>query len=187
MTATDNFVRGTGDDAMAINSVAYNGSTAYIAMSNVTLTNNTLIAPWGGKGIGIYGGGGHHVQNNHISDTARYIGLGAGRFGVNGSDMEGATVSGNLVERSGGNGYSQGQPAFHIGNGGDGQNTGVVDGVSASGNTITDSLRYTFDPNTGNTSSITFNAATVRYVKLTFTANTGWPAGQLSELQVYAN
>jgi hypothetical protein len=140
LTATNNFVRGTGDDAMAINSVAYNGSTTYTAMSNVTLSNNTLIAPWGGKGIGIYGGGGHHVQNNYISDTARYIGLGAGRFGVNGSDLHGATVSGNEVVRSGGDAYNQGQPAFHIGNGGDGQNTGVVDSVNATGNTIVDSL-----------------------------------------------
>ncbi|MFD0631934.1 carbohydrate-binding protein [Catenulispora yoronensis] len=144
LTATNNFVRGTGDDAMAINSVAYNtngsSTTYYTAMSNVTLTNNTLVAPWGGKGIGIYGGSGHHVQNNHISDTARYIGLGAGRFGVNGSDLTGATVSGNLVERSGGNGYDQGQPAFQIGNGGDGQNTGVVDSVNATNNTISHSL-----------------------------------------------
>ncbi|ACU73201.1 coagulation factor 5/8 type domain protein [Catenulispora acidiphila DSM 44928] len=140
ITATNNFVRGTGDDAMAINSVAYNGSTTYTPMSNVTLTNNTLIAPWGGKGIGIYGGSGHHVQNNYISDTARYIGLGAGRFGVNGSDLHGATVSGNTVVRSGGDAYNQGQPAFHIGNGGDGQNTGVVDSVNATGNTIVNSL-----------------------------------------------
>ncbi|HEX4722525.1 MAG TPA: RICIN domain-containing protein [Pseudonocardiaceae bacterium] len=144
LTATNNFVRGTGDDAMAINSVAFNtnGSTTttYTPMSNVTLTNNTLIAPWGGKGIGIYGGGGHHVQNNYISDTARYIGLGAGRFGVNGSDLTSATVTGNTVVRSGGNAFSQGQPAFHIGNGGDGQNVGVVNDVTATGNTIINSL-----------------------------------------------
>jgi hypothetical protein len=96
LTATNNFVRGTGDDAMAINSVNYNTNngvnTYYTPMSNITLTNNSLIAPWGGKGIGIYGGGGHHVQNNHISDTARYIGLGVGRFGVNGNDLTSATV-----------------------------------------------------------------------------------------------
>ncbi|WP_084701829.1 discoidin domain-containing protein [Streptacidiphilus anmyonensis] len=144
LTATNNFVRGTGDDAMAINSVASNtngGSTTYYtAMSNVTLTNNSLIAPWGGKGIGIYGGGGHHVQNNYIADTARYIGLGAGRFGVNGSDLTSATVSGNTVVRSGGNGYGQGQPALQIGNGGDGQNVGVVDSVNAGNNTIVDAL-----------------------------------------------
>lgn len=140
LTATNNFVRGTGDDAMAINSVNYNGSTYYTPMSNVTLTNNTLIAPWGGKGIGIYGGSGHHVENNYISDTARYIGLGAGRFGVNGNDLLSATVSGNVIVRSGGNAYDQGQPALHVGNGGDGQNTGTVNDVTVTGNTVIDSV-----------------------------------------------
>lgn len=144
LTATNNFVRGTGDDAMAINSVNYNTNngvnTYYTAMSNITLTNNSLIAPWGGKGIGIYGGGGHHVQNNYISDTARYIGLGVGRFGVNGNDLTSATVSGNTIVRSGGNAYNQGQPALQIGNGGDGQNTGVVNDATVTGNTITNSV-----------------------------------------------
>ncbi|SHM09015.1 galactose-binding domain-containing protein [Actinacidiphila paucisporea] len=144
LTATNNFVRGTGDDAMAINSVNYNTdngtNTYYHPMTGITFTGNTAIAPWGGKGIGIYGGSGQLVSNNYISDTARYIGLGAGRFGVNGSDLLSATVSGNVVVRSGGNAYSQGQPALHIGNGGDGQNTGVVDHVTVTGNTVADSL-----------------------------------------------
>ena len=145
LTVTDNFVRGTGDDAIAVNSVHYNtngdgSQTFYHPMTNITVTHNTSIAPWGGKGIGIYGGSGHHVSDNYISDTARYIGLGAGRFGVNGSDLLSATVSGNTVVRSGGNAYSQGQPALHIGNGGDGQNSGTVDHVTATGNTVTDSL-----------------------------------------------
>src|ERR1700722_17564360 len=118
LTATNNFIRGTGDDGMAINSVAYNGSQDYTAMSDITMTHNTVIAPWGGKGIGIYGGSGHLVEDNFISDTARYIGLGVGRFGVNGSDMLGATVTGNVIVRSGGNAYFQGQPALQIGNGG---------------------------------------------------------------------
>ena len=145
LTVTNNFVRGTGDDAIAINSVNYNtngdgSQTFYDPMTNVTVSDNTSIAPWGGKGVGIYGGSGHQVRNNYISDTARYIGLGAGRFGVNGSDLLSATVTGNTVVRSGGNAYSQGQPALHIGNGGDGQNTGTVDKVTVTGNTVTDSL-----------------------------------------------
>jgi hypothetical protein len=140
LTATNNFIRGTGDDGMAINSVAYNGSQTYTAMTSITMTHNTVIAPWGGKGIGIYGGSGHLVQDNYIADTARYIGLGVGRFGVNGSDMTGATVSGNVIVRSGGNGYSQGQPALQIGNGGDGQNTGVVSNATVTGNTIIQSV-----------------------------------------------
>ena len=140
LTATNNFIRGTGDDGMAINSVAYNtnGSTTtdYTAMTDITMTHNTVIAPWGGKGIGVYGGSGHVVEDNYIADTARYIGLGVGRFGVNGSDMTGATVSGNVVVRSGGNAYFQGQPAMQVGNGGDGQNVGVVSNADVTDNTI---------------------------------------------------
>lgn len=33
--------------------------------------------------------------------------------------------------------------------------------------------------------TITFGAATVRYIRLNITANTGWPAAQLSEFEVY--
>ncbi|GIH20642.1 carbohydrate-binding protein [Rugosimonospora africana] len=145
LTATNNFVRGTGDDGMAINSVNYNtdsgdNRTYYTPMSHITMTHNTIVAPWGGKGIGIYGGSDQDVEYNSISDTARYIGLGAGRFGVNGNDLLGATVNGNVVARSGGNAYSQGQPALHVGNGGDGQNVGVVDRVSVTNNTVTGAL-----------------------------------------------
>jgi hypothetical protein len=140
LTVHNNFVRGTGDDAIAINSVAYNGSTTYNPMTNITVTNNTSIAPWGGKGVSIYGGSGHHVEDNYVSDTARYIGIGAGRFGVNGSDLTSATISGNVIVRSGGNAYNQGQPALHVGNGGDGQNTGTVSNVTVSGNTVIDSV-----------------------------------------------
>src|SRR6266508_3907778 len=143
LTATNNFVRGTGDDGMAINSVNYNtdsngNRTYYTPMSYITMTHNTVIAPWGGKGIGIYGGSNQDVEYNYIADTARYIGLGAGRFGVNGNDL--LTATGNVVVRSGGNAYNQGQPALHIGNGGDGQNVGVVDHVTVTNNTVSNAV-----------------------------------------------
>jgi hypothetical protein len=49
------------------------------------------------------------------------------------------------------------------------------------------SAGHTFDPASGNTATITLPAkATARYVRLQFTANTGWPAGQVSGFQVYA-
>jgi hypothetical protein len=51
--------------------------------------------------------------------------------------------------------------------------------------TLAASATYTFNPSTGNTVTVTFPAASARYVKLTFTANSAWPAGQLSELQVF--
>ncbi|GAB2890921.1 glycosyl hydrolase family 28-related protein [Streptomyces mayteni] len=45
---------------------------------------------------------------------------------------------------------------------------------------------YTFNPASGNQTTQALPAGTaVRYLQLTFSANTGWPAGQLSELEVY--
>ena len=61
--------------------------------------------------------------------------------------------------------------------------SGSTDGSTFS--TIKPSAGYPFDPSTGNTATITFDATTTRYVRLTFTANTGWPAGQASEFQIY--
>jgi hypothetical protein len=51
--------------------------------------------------------------------------------------------------------------------------------------TIAPSAGYTFNPAIGNTVTITFPAANARYVRLNFTANTGWPAGQVSEFQIW--
>ncbi|WP_112241520.1 discoidin domain-containing protein [Kribbella monticola] len=36
-----------------------------------------------------------------------------------------------------------------------------------------------------NTATIDYGASTARYIRILITANTGWPAGQLSELEVY--
>jgi hypothetical protein len=144
LTYSNNFVRGTGDDAMAINSVNVNvfGNTSYYytPMSNTVYANNTAIGAWGGKGIGIYGGVNEIVTNNLLADTARYIGLGVGRFGVNGSDLLSATVTGNTVLRCGGNGYDQEQPALVIGNSGDGQSVGTVANVYCESNLILNSV-----------------------------------------------
>jgi F5/8 type C domain/CARDB/Right handed beta helix region len=60
---------------------------------------------------------------------------------------------------------------------------GSVD--NATFTTIVASAAHTFDPASGNTVTIPFAAATTRYLRLTFTANTGWPAGQVGELAVY--
>jgi hypothetical protein len=133
-------------------------TTYYTAMSNATVTNNTVIAPWGGKGIALYGGSGHHVENNYISDTARYIGLGIGRFGVNGSDLYTSTVSNNVVVRSGGNAYNQGQPAMQVGNGGDGQNVGIVDSVTVRRNWVKDSVYDGLDFSTSTNTLLENNA-----------------------------
>jgi chitodextrinase len=62
---------------------------------------------------------------------------------------------------------------------------GSTDGSSFT--TLVPSAGRTFDPATGNTVTLTSTAASVRYVRVHVTANTGWPAGQLSELEVYAS
>jgi hypothetical protein len=51
--------------------------------------------------------------------------------------------------------------------------------------TIVNATAYTFNPSSANTVTITFATTSARYLRLTFTANTGWPAGQLSEFEVY--
>jgi len=59
---------------------------------------------------------------------------------------------------------------------------------STNGSAFTDlvaSAGYRFDPASGNTVTISFNSVTTRYVRLNITANTGWPAGQLAEFEVY--
>lgn len=141
---SNNFIRGTGDDAMAINSVNYNvnGSTTnyYTTMSNIVYANNTSIDPWGGKGLGIYGGINVSVSNNLLLDSARYLGLGVTKFGVNGSSLYSATVVNNVMLRCGGNGYNQQQQGMMIGNGGDGQGVGIIENAYIASNTIIDAL-----------------------------------------------
>ena len=61
---------------------------------------------------------------------------------------------------------------------------GSTDGSNFS--TLVGSAAYTFDPSgNNNTVTITFNAATARYVRANITANTGWNAGQLSDFQIF--
>jgi hypothetical protein len=56
--------------------------------------------------------------------------------------------------------------------------------ISPNGSTFTDlvaSATYNISP----TTTINFNQVTTRFIRLHFTANTGWPAGQVSEFEVY--
>ncbi|WP_229834136.1 galactose-binding domain-containing protein, partial [Dactylosporangium sucinum] len=59
---------------------------------------------------------------------------------------------------------------------------------STNGTTFSDivtSTGYNFAPGSGNTVSIPFTQTTTRYVRINISANTGWPAAQISELEVY--
>ncbi|WP_181387062.1 discoidin domain-containing protein [Streptomyces sp. Act143] len=61
---------------------------------------------------------------------------------------------------------------------------GSADGTSF--NTLKSSAAYTFSPGAANTVTIGFPAAQARYVRIAISANTGWQAAQLSELEVHA-
>jgi hypothetical protein len=50
---------------------------------------------------------------------------------------------------------------------------------------IVGAASYGFDPASANTVTITFPATSRRYLRLTSSANTGWPAAQIAELEVY--
>ena len=61
---------------------------------------------------------------------------------------------------------------------------GSTDGSTFS--TLAGSGTYSFDPSANsNTVTITFPAASTRFLRLNFTANTGWPAGQVAEFEAY--
>ncbi|MFJ8686631.1 discoidin domain-containing protein [Micromonospora wenchangensis] len=51
--------------------------------------------------------------------------------------------------------------------------------------TLVASASYAFDPAGGNTVTVTVPTASTRYLRLLFTANSAWPAGQLAELEIY--
>ncbi|MGV9607578.1 discoidin domain-containing protein [Streptomyces sp. NPDC003631] len=62
---------------------------------------------------------------------------------------------------------------------------GSTDGSSYS--TVAGPQGYRFDPATGNTATVTLPVGTdLRYLRLTVTANTAWPAGQFSEVEAYS-
>ncbi|MGW5781326.1 discoidin domain-containing protein [Streptomyces sp. NPDC003863] len=60
---------------------------------------------------------------------------------------------------------------------------GSADGTSFT--TLKTSATYAFTPGAGNTVAIAFPAAQARFVRVDITANTGWSAAQLSELEVH--
>ncbi|KOG34876.1 MULTISPECIES: discoidin domain-containing protein [Streptomyces] len=61
---------------------------------------------------------------------------------------------------------------------------GSADGTSFT--TLKSSATYAFAPGAANTVTVAFPAAQTRFVRVDITANTGWQAAQLSELEVHA-
>jgi hypothetical protein len=132
LTARNNFVRGSGDDGLAIN----DGGGDTLPMHDITLINNTSVAPFWANNIGIYGGINDTVANNLTHDSVKEYGISVGRFGQNGS-LDTALVEGNTVERGGSHGYGNPYSAVGLGV------TGTVDTVRNiifRGNTITNAM-----------------------------------------------
>jgi hypothetical protein len=112
LTVTNNFVRGSGDDAIAIACGNFSGC---IEMSNPVVTNNTTVAPWWANGMGVYGGINDLVRNNLITDSVKEHGLYVGVFGSIGFDLQSGLFQGNTILRGGSNGFGLGYPALGVG------------------------------------------------------------------------
>lgn len=132
LMAVNNFIRGSGDDGIAINS-AEDGSPQQTPMINTTIINNTVVAPWWANGIGVYGGTLDLVANNLVTDAVKESAIGIGTFGPQGTPLKSAFISGNTILRGGSLGFGVRYPAIDIGGSGDGS---VVNNVIVRGNSI---------------------------------------------------
>ena len=133
LTYSNQFVRGTGDDSMAINATDTAGHTP---MNNIAYVNNTSIDAYGGKGIAVYGGHNLTITNNLITSSARYDGMAVGYFEQTAA-ISNALVQGNVLLGCGGNGYNQMSAGLQVGI----DATNVTDThITFIGNTISDSL-----------------------------------------------
>ena len=53
--------------------------------------------------------------------------------------------------------------------------------------TVKAAAGYRLDSASGNAATMALTPLSARYVRLAFSANTGWPAGQLARFEVYAS
>ena len=128
----NNFIRGSGDDGIAINS----GAAGSVQMNAPTVINNTVVAPWWANNMGIYGGKNIVVKDNLLLDSVKEYGLSIGTFG-SGTDwasLEAGVVTGNVMIRCGSYG-GYGFPYAGLGIG-VGTTTPYVDSVYVGGNTV---------------------------------------------------
>lgn len=133
LTVTNCFVRGSGDDGIAINSGAWPGC---IQMAQPAVTNCTAVAPWWANCIGIYGGANITVSNNLCTDSVGAYGLSLGQFGSTGFPIDSGSATNNVIIRGGSYGfYNQaGVPALNVGT------TAAVKNLTVDGNVVRDSM-----------------------------------------------
>jgi len=111
LTARNNFIRGTGDDGLAINDGSETGT---VEMQSNTLVNNTVVAPWWANNTGVYGGQNDLVANNLLTDSVKNYGINIGPFGTGGPILS-AAVQGNVINRGGSLGYGSEHSAIGVG------------------------------------------------------------------------
>jgi Right handed beta helix region len=130
LTYSNNFVRSTGDDGMAINATDDSG---YTPMTNIRYVSNTQIAAWGGGGMSVYGGRNLVITNNLITDSPRYDGLRIGNASGTTAATSNVLAQGNVLLRCGGNGYGDMIPAITMGID---QTTFTNAGITVQGNVV---------------------------------------------------
>jgi hypothetical protein len=146
MTATNNFIIGSGDDGIALN--AQNGGGTANNMVDTVITNNTSIGTMWANGIRIAGGRNTLLKNNLITDPTSSNGIRIGKFGSLGNPCESVLATGNLILRGCGLRPIYGQGGIC-----------VADGAVATieNNTITDSGAIGIDVQT-NTATFSSNS-----------------------------
>jgi hypothetical protein len=101
LTASNNFVRGSGDDGFATYSDA-GASGTNPQMQNTKILNNTSIATYWANGIRVAGGTNVVVQGNLVDSVAANNGMEVSVFGDTGNPLDSALISGNIILRGGG-------------------------------------------------------------------------------------
>lgn len=100
LTARNNYIIGSGDDGIALNS--QNGEGVEGNVANVKIMNNTSICTNWANGMRIAGGRNTLMQNNLITDPSDLSGIRVGEFGSGGNPCESVLVKGNKVIRGSG-------------------------------------------------------------------------------------
>jgi fibronectin type 3 domain-containing protein len=98
LTISNCFIRGSGDDGLALNS---GNSPGCLQMTNTTVINCTSIAPWWANNLGIYGGVNILVSNNLCMDSVTEFGISVGEFGNSGLPLQSGRVVNNVIARAG--------------------------------------------------------------------------------------
>jgi hypothetical protein len=132
----NNFSRGNGDDAIALNSA----STSEPPVQSATVKNNTTVASWWANQFGLYGGSNILVEDNLFQDCVKKTGMELSGYGGPVVPVN-VTVQFNTILRGGSFGYGIDQPAMIIE--GDGTNMTVIN------NTISNSMFAAVQVSTG--------------------------------------